>query len=41
MKSDDHELSGEAVEEKIDALNKNETREITDHPQDHNFVGNK
>ncbi|KAI0991427.1 hypothetical protein K3495_g16760 [Podosphaera aphanis] len=41
MKSDDHELWGKAIEEEMDALNRNKTWEIVTRPQDRNVVGSK
>ncbi|KAI1004256.1 hypothetical protein K3495_g3954 [Podosphaera aphanis] len=41
MKSVDHELWGKAVEEEMDALNRNDTWEIVTRPQNRNVVGSK
>ncbi|KAI1003570.1 Retrovirus-related Pol polyprotein from transposon TNT 1-94 [Podosphaera aphanis] len=41
MKSADHELWGKAVEEEMDALNRNDTWEIVTRPQNRNVVGSK
>lgn len=41
MKSDDYELWGKAIEEEMDALNKNNTWEIVPRPKDRNIVGSR
>ncbi|KAI0992418.1 hypothetical protein K3495_g15767, partial [Podosphaera aphanis] len=41
MQSDDYELWGKAIEEEMDALNRNNTWDVVPRPKDHNVVGSK
>ena len=41
LKSDDHELWGKAIEEEMNALNRNHTWDIVPRPQDQNIIGSK